>query len=241
MTHAPITIAVGGIDTDVGKTYVTGLLARHLLQLGHTVTTLKLVQTGCTGLSDDIKLHRQLMGQPLGEVDRDGTTCPYLFPFPASPLLAARMVGQSIDEAVLDRSLTTLQQRHEWVLVEGAGGLLVPLNDHLLLLDYYAARNLPMVLVGSPRLGSINHIRLSLEAIKARHLPLLGLVYNLYGEHPKEIVQDTLVECRKALADYGFAQRLVILPDLRESSSAAWQPLIDAARQLQQGEGGQSS
>ncbi len=241
MTQSHLTIAVGGIDTDVGKTYVTGLLARHLLQLGHTVTTLKLVQTGCTGISDDIRLHRQLMGQPLSELDRDSTTCPYLFPFPASPVLAARMVGQSIDEAVLDRSLSTLQQRHTWVLVEGAGGLLVPLTANLLLLDFYAARRLPMILVGSPRLGSINHIRLSLEAIKVRNLPLLGLVYNLHGEHPKEIVGDTLLECRKALADYGFAQRLVILPDLRESSSAAWQPLIDAARQLQQGEGGQSS
>lgn len=241
MTHSQITIAIGGIDTDVGKTYVTGLLARHLLQLGYTVTTLKLVQTGCTGISDDIKLHRQLMGQPLADVDRDATTCPYLFPFPASPLLAARMVGQSIDEAVLDRSLHTLQQHHEWVLVEGAGGLLVPLTANLLLLDYYAARRLPTILVGSPRLGSINHIRLSLEAIKARHLPLLGLVYNLYGEYPREIVQDTLVECRKALADYGFAQRLVLLPDLRESSSAAWQPLIDAARQLAQGERDQPS
>lgn len=241
MTQSHLTIAVGGIDTDVGKTYVTGLLARHLLQLGHTVTTLKLVQTGCTGISDDIRLHRQLMGQPLSEWDRDGTTCPYLFPFPASPVLAARMVGQSIDEAVLDRSLSTLQQRHTWVLVEGAGGLLVPLTANLLLLDFYAARRLPMILVGSPRLGSINHIRLSLEAIRARNLPLLGLVYNLHGEHPKEIVQDTLMECRKALVDYGFAQRLVILPDIRESSSAAWQPLVDAARQLQQGESAQEA
>ena len=79
MIQAQYTIAIGGIDTDVGKSYITGLFARHLLQLGHTVTTLKLVQTGCTEMSEDIQLHRKLMGQPLSDFDRDGTTCPYLF------------------------------------------------------------------------------------------------------------------------------------------------------------------
>ncbi len=232
MSQSQYTIAIGGMDTDVGKTFMTGLFARYLLQMGHTVTTLKLVQTGCTEMSDDIRVHRQLMHEPLTDFDRDGTTCPYLFPFPASPRLSARMVGQTIDEAVLDRSLATLRNRYQWLLVEGAGGLLVPLNDHLLLLDYYAAHHLPMVLVGSARLGSINHIRLSLEAIKARGIPLLGMVYNLHGDNPPEIVQDTLQECRNALQDYGMSERMVIVPDVKESNAASWQVIVDAARNL---------
>ena len=176
--------------------------------------------------------HRRLMGQALTDWDRDGTTCPYVFPFPASPLLAARMAGAVIDTAVLDRSIETLRQRHEWLLVEAAGGLLVPLQEHLLLLDYLAAKQLPLILVTSPRLGSINHTRLSLEALRTRSVPLVGLVYNLHGDHPREIVQDTLTECRKALADYGFAPNLVILPDLAESSAAALPVLVIAARSL---------
>jgi dethiobiotin synthetase len=222
------TIAVGGIDTDVGKSYATGLFARYLAQQGHMVTTLKLVQTGCTDGSDDIRLHRQLMGQPLSDVDLDGTTCPYIFPYPASPLLSARMVGKVIDAAVLDQAMATLQAQYEWLLVEGAGGLLVPLNPELLLLDYFAARQLPLLLVCSPRLGSINHIRLSLEAIKARNIPLLGLVYNLFGNHPREIVQDTLGECRKALAAYGMHETIVVVPDIRESMAAPWQLVLAA-------------
>lgn len=232
MTVPQYTIAVGGIDTDAGKSVVTGLLARHLLDQGKAVTTLKLVQTGCTGMAEDIVQHRRLMGQALTDWDRDGTTCPYVFPFPASPLLAARMAGAVIDTAVLDRSIETLRQRHEWLLVEAAGGLLVPLQEHLLLLDYLAAKQLPLILVTSPRLGSINHTRLSLEALRTRSVPLVGLVYNLHGDHPREIVQDTLTECRKALADYGFAPNLVILPDLAESSTAAWPVLVQAARDL---------
>lgn len=225
------TIAVAGIDTDVGKSYVTGLLARSLCQQNRNVTTLKLVQTGCRETSDDIQLHRKLMGQPLTDFDRDGTTCPYVFSYPASPLLAARMVGKTIEAEELDRATATLQANYEWLLVEGAGGLLVPLNPHLLLLDYFAARQLPLILVTSPRLGSINHTRLSLEAIKTRNVPLLGLVYNLFGDHPREIVQDTLLECRKALADYGFAETIVLMPDIKESTSAAWQTLVTAAQQ----------
>ena len=232
MTTAHHTIAIGGIDTDAGKSIVTGLLARHLLAQGKTVTTLKLVQTGCTGIAEDIQQHRRLMGQQLTELDRDGTTCPYVFPFPASPSLAARMIGQAIDAAVLDQAMARLRQDHQWQLVEGAGGLLVPLNDHLLLLDYLAERHLPLVLVTSPRLGSINHTRLSLEAIKARGMTLLGLVYNLHGDHPREIVQDTLRECRRALNDLGFAETVVILPDLKESAAVGWQPLLDAAEGL---------
>jgi dethiobiotin synthetase len=231
MTKLHYTIAVGGIDTNVGKSYVTGLLARHLIQQNQRVTTLKLVQTGCHETADDIKLHRHLMAQPLTDFDRDGTTCPYIFPFPASPLLAARMVNKTIEAEVLDQSIATLQANYEWLLVEGAGGLLVPLNPHLLLLDYFAAKNLPLILVCSPRLGSINHTRLSLEAIKARDIPLLGLVYNLFGDHPREIVQDTLLECRKALADYGFATTIILVPDIRESASSAWQSLVSAAKQ----------
>ena len=232
MTVPQYTIAVGGIDTDAGKSVVTGLLARHLLDQGKAVTTLKLVQNGCTGMAEDIVQHRRLMGQALTDWDRDGTTCPYVFPFPASPLLAARLAGAEIDTAVLDRSIETLRQRHEWLLVEAAGGLLVPLQEHLVLLDYLAAKQLPLILVTSPRLGSINHTRLSLEALRTRAVPLVGLVYNLHGDHPREIVQDTLAECRKALADYGFAPNLVILPDLAESSAAAWPVLVNGARSL---------
>lgn len=226
MVHPNQSIAIGGIDTDTGKSIATGLLASYLLQQHKKVCTLKLVQTGCDGVSDDIRLHRQLMGVELSEQDRQGLTCPYIFRFPASPLLAAQLAGQHIEEQVLNDALKSLQQQYEWVLVEGAGGLLVPLNEDLLLLDYFAKQRLPLVLVTSPRLGSINHTRLSLEAIRARGIDLLGLVYNLHGNHPPEIVQDTLNECKKALSDYGFAPRVVLLPDMRESTAVAWNNIL---------------
>ena len=74
------------------------------------------------------------------------------------------------------------------MLLEGAGGLLVPLQEELTLLDYLAVEGYPLVLVTSPRLGSINHTLLSLEILRARQLRLAGLVYNLYHRAPGEII-----------------------------------------------------
>ena len=83
-------IAIGGIDTGVGKSIVSGLLARHLLDQGRVVITQKLVQTGCNGRPEDILLHRRLMGAGWHRLDEQRLTCPYCFPFPASPHLENR-------------------------------------------------------------------------------------------------------------------------------------------------------
>ncbi|MBM9512664.1 dethiobiotin synthase [Desulfogranum marinum] len=220
------TLAIVGIDTDVGKSVVTGLIARHLHLRKKKVTTLKLVQTGCTNQSDDILLHRKLMGIPLTKHDEQGITCPYLFPLPASPKLAAKQAKKTIEAEVLDQATQVLQNEYEWLLVEGAGGLLVPLSSELLLLDYLKEKKYPLVLVTSSKLGSINHTRLSLEAIKNRQIQLLGLVYNLHNPSTPAIVQDSLNECRRALKEYGMDSPVIIMPDTGETQSINWTPLL---------------
>ncbi|MFP7754216.1 dethiobiotin synthase [Thermodesulfobacteriota bacterium B35] len=228
-------LAICGIDTGIGKSMVTGLMARSLVDAGLRATTQKLVQTGCDGRPEDILLHRRLMGSSWGEADEQGLTCPYCFPFPGSPHLAAGLAGQRIDPGRLDRATDELAADHDLLLVEGAGGLLVPLTNDLLLLDYLAERHYPLVLVTSPRLGSINHTLLSLEAIRARGMQLAGLVYNLYGDHAPEIVRDSLGLFRQALKGYGFSCRLLIMPDTGESQAVNWlsllAPLLPAAPQ----------
>ena len=88
---------VSGIDTDAGKSVVTGLIARSLLHQGVNVITQKFIQTGCRGISEDILTHRRIMGIPVQDVDRDGTTCPYVMTYPASPHLAAEIDHLAID------------------------------------------------------------------------------------------------------------------------------------------------
>ncbi|WP_243351941.1 dethiobiotin synthase [Stenotrophomonas acidaminiphila] len=181
-------IFVGGIDTEIGKTVVTGWLARQWLEQGGQVITQKLVQTGCAGASDDILLHRRLMGCGLFEEDRDGTTMPALYAYPASPHLAARLEGRTLDLDAIGAATARLRARYATVLVEGAGGLLVPLTPELLILDYVARQGWPVILVTSGRLGSINHTLLSLEAIAARGVALHGIAWNSRDDGGDEVI-----------------------------------------------------
>ncbi|MBN8791597.1 MAG: ATP-dependent dethiobiotin synthetase BioD [Stenotrophomonas nitritireducens] len=181
-------IFVGGIDTEIGKTVVTGWLARQWIEQGREVITQKLVQTGCVGASDDILLHRRLMGSGLFDEDRDGTTMPALYAYPASPHLAAKLESRALDLDAIAAATARLRARYDTVLVEGAGGLLVPLTAELLTLDYVAAQGWPVILVTSGRLGSINHTLLSLEAIAARGIALHGIAWNSRDDGSDEVI-----------------------------------------------------
>lgn len=184
---------ISGIDTDAGKTYATAWLARRLAENGRRVITQKFIQTGNTGHSEDIDAHRMLTGTgPLPE-DAMGLTAPVILSYPASAQLAARIDGRKIDLTVIDNARQELARRYDDVLIEGAGGLMVPITDSFMTIDYISSRQLPVALVTNSKLGSINHTLLSLEAIAARNIPLHYLLFNdhSYGSGP-EIVDDTV-------------------------------------------------
>lgn len=195
-------IFISGIDTDIGKTIATGMLARSLMAQNVSVITQKLVQTGVLDLenqgrngqraiSEDILTHRKLMQIPLNDFDNDGTTCPYCFSKPASPHLAAAMDNAILNVDDITRATNILQNHFDVVLLEGAGGLLVPITEDCLTLDYIAAQGYPVILVTSGRLGSINHTLLSIEAVQSRGLKLQSLIYNAIHDSDADISQST--------------------------------------------------
>lgn len=187
------TYFITGIDTDIGKTYATGVLARHLLTYGKSIITQKLIQTGTTGdIADDIITHRKLMGVPPCKLDTNGTTCPITLAKPASPHLAARLADCVVDLEMIDEATARLSKQFDIVLLEGAGGVLVPLTDTVLSLDYIAKHDYPVIVITSARLGSINHTLLTLEAIKARGLRLFAVVFNHHFDTDGDISADTL-------------------------------------------------
>lgn len=168
---------ITGIDTGIGKTYVTGLLARACKVKGLPVITAKIAQTGCTGISEDIALHRRIMGEDLRDEDVRGETCPYVFEFPASPHLAAAEEGVRIDVEHIRTTLLGLGARYSPVIVEGVGGLCVPLTRTYTCADFLEEVEWPVYLVTSPRLGSINHTLLTCAQLAARNIPLRALLY----------------------------------------------------------------
>ena len=205
---------VSGIDTGVGKTIATGAIAAQLLRDGRDVITMKMVQTGNDGFSEDIDAHRLMMGRRFPEDDQ-GLTAPQIFHFPASPDLAGRLENRRLDLDHITRCANILAQHHELVLVEGAGGLAVPLDPDLTLAaDYAAQQRWPLILVTSGKLGSINHTILSLEAARARHIPLAAVIYNYAPDADPIIDRDT----PRTIARYLQAQHLdapiVTLPQI---------------------------
>ncbi len=184
-------IFISGIDTDAGKTYCTAWLARRLHAQGHTVITMKFIQTGNVGHSEDIDKHRALMGTgPLAE-DAEGLTAPIILSYPASAQLAARIDGREIDLGIIDAARAELERRYDIVLIEGAGGLMVPITDDFSAVDYARTRSLPLALVTNGVLGSINHTVLSLMAVRSLGVDLKYVLYNEYFDSDLTIAADT--------------------------------------------------
>lgn len=185
------TLFISGIDTDAGKTYATAWLARRLAAEGFSVATQKFIQTGCKDSSEDIETHRRLTGSEALPEDSDGTTAPIIFTYPASAQLAARLDGKEIDLSLVEKSTEKLADRYDRVLIEGAGGLMVPVDDDTFTIDYVTSHKLPLVLVTNGVLGSINHTVLSLEAVASRGIELAGVVYNRFFDKDETIAADT--------------------------------------------------
>ena len=189
MTRA---IVVTGTDTDVGKTVFAAALVAAL-----DGYYWKPVQAGLDG-ETDAEIVRRLSGVPservLPEVYRLTTA--------ASPHLAAERDGIEIDFEGLAEAPILTQNRA--VVIEGAGGLLVPLTRNLLQIELFARWGAPVVLVASTRLGTINHSLLSVEALKRRRIPLLGIAF-VGGEN---------ADSERTITEMGDVRHLGRLPHL---------------------------
>lgn len=182
-------VFVTGTDTGVGKTLVAGLLARYLREHGCRAITQKWVQTGIRDDPSDIATHLSLMGaepEAIQEYEEDVT--PYAFDLAASPHLAAAHENTRIDPRRIIASFRKLSEAFDAVVVEGAGGIMVPLNDKTLLVDVVTALALPVVVVAANKLGAINHTLLTVEALQTRNIEVLGIVFNTLDRQQDETV-----------------------------------------------------
>lgn len=162
-------IFIAGTDTGVGKTLVTGLLAGYIRGKGYSVITQKWVQTGCRGRPEAQRVV-------------------YKFRFPSSPHLASRLARRPINIGKIKAGLAGLLKRFDYVVVEGTGGLMVPIDRHTLLIDIVKDLNLPVLLVAGNRLGAINHTLLSVESLESRKIDMLGIVFNDISKTENSII-----------------------------------------------------
>jgi dethiobiotin synthetase len=173
MSATPRGCFVSGTDTGVGKTVVGRALVRALRERGVDVGVLKPIETGVgdAGPLDAIALRDAAgVGDPLDDI------CPQRFALPAAPTVAAAAEGRSVDLGAVQRAFARIGERHDFVIAEGAGGLLVPAADGVTMADLAARLALPVIVAARAALGTINHTLLTLEAAAARNLDVLGVV-----------------------------------------------------------------
>ncbi|MEY2668947.1 MAG: hypothetical protein RJA59_1585 [Pseudomonadota bacterium] len=169
---------VTGTDTGVGKTEVAAALVSEWRARGLDVGAMKPAQSG---VEDGLPTDADRLRQAAGGADPAELVCPYSLPAPLAPAVAARLAGVEIS---LDRVLACaaeLSRRHAALLVEGAGGLLVPLTGSHTYADLAVALAMPVLVVARAGLGTVNHTALTCEALRARGLAIRGVVLNRAG------------------------------------------------------------
>lgn len=162
---------VAGTDTGIGKTLIAGALAAALHQKGMSVAVMKPIS--CGGL-EDAKVLKRLAGcrEPLERVN------PIALKYPLSPNVAARLERKKIDLKKIDGALACFSKKYDALVIEGCGGLLVPVARGFFVVDLIRRMRAECVLVSRSGLGAINHTLLSLEALKKRGVKPLGVVFN---------------------------------------------------------------
>lgn len=179
-------VFITGTDTGVGKTIVSAALARALLNKGIDVGVMKPVETGCArGPKGLIPTDSEFLIKAGRSKDPRSLITPYMMKAPVAPCEAAVMEGVEImEEYILDCYLQ-LKNKHDFMVVEGAGGLMVPIYRRFLVSDLIQLLDLPLILVARPDLGTINHTLLSIHYAKAQGLDLLGFLINRRNDEIK--------------------------------------------------------
>jgi dethiobiotin synthetase len=193
---------VTGTDTDVGKTVIAGALAMLVRQEHRRVGVFKPVATGCRR---DLRLgliseDAELLAHCAEASENLETINPVRYAGDLAPMVAAERQRRPIDWEAIDRSWDRIHTSAEWVIVEGAGGLLVPIDrDHDM--AHLAARfALPLIIVARAGLGSINHTLLTIEAARARRLEIAAVVINGYRPASATLAEETNPEVIARLA-----------------------------------------
>lgn len=190
-----------GTGTDVGKTYVSGQILKSLIGSGRRAAYFKPAMSGNASDASG----RPLPGDAIAALGIAGSdqpassACSFVYENAVSPHLAARWEGRPFDPTVAKRTLGALASEYDYVLAEGAGGVTCPMiidgERQLLLLDLIAEWGIPCLLVADAGLGTINYVALTAWTLKARGIPLKGVILNRWTGDPMQ--QDNAVQCAR--------------------------------------------
>ncbi len=204
-------IFVTGTDTDVGKTIITAGLAAVMQGLGYAMGVYKPVQSGSIIentelISPDLKFVKSIDANIKTKVT-------YNFHEPVAPWVGAILNNTNIHKNRLKIDYEDIKEECDFVIVEGAGGILVPVSENFLIRDLIKLLELPVLIVARPNLGTINHTLLTIESARAAGLSVLGVIISNYPSETDDIAIKTAPD---VISEYGNVKILGVLPSIKE-------------------------
>lgn len=203
-------IFVTGTDTDVGKTIISSGLAAVLNEKKIDVGVFKPLLSGISreDPASDTSLLKKLSKTTLSYEE----ITPFAFKEPLAPYVSGKLEGKNVTSEELLNHWEKIRRKHEFFIVEGAGGISVPLGKQFLVSDLIKAMQLPLVIVARPNLGTVNHVFLTVQYAKSLGLPVAGVVINGISDHP-DLAEKTNPELIEELCGVPI---LGITPKLKE-------------------------
>lgn len=190
-----------GTGTDVGKTYVTGLILKKLRERSESVAYYKAAMSG----NEEDSNGKLIPGDALHVKTVSGITqelasmCPYIYKIAVSPHLAARIEGSQVDMELVKEGFNKLTESYDYITMEGSGGILCPIRmdgEEIWLEDIIREFKLPSLLIADAGLGTINQVVLTCHYMKSKGLNIKGIIFNHY--HPGDVMEeDNIVMCEK--------------------------------------------
>ena len=207
MNNEKRSIFITATDTGVGKTLVSGLLLQFLVARSVNCGYQKWASSGTADLQSCLEI-AEITPDP----DILDLQVPYSFEFPASPHFAAELENREVDPDRIKEAYRKMHGRYDFLVIEGVGGLLVPLRRDLLLADLLADLKIPTLLVARSGLGTLNHSLLSLEAMHNRGIGIIGVIFTDGENDNDQLVQDNI----RTIGEIGQVEILGRLPFCRD-------------------------
>lgn len=219
MTRANINrgLFITGTDTGVGKTLVGAAIAQKLRRLGIDVGVMKPVHTGCRSAG-----HRsrggdtRILMDAAGVTDSERLVTPYCLRPALAPLAASRLQRVSLKISRLRTAYRALSRKHSILIVEGIGGLAVPLTARMTVLDLARLFDLPLLVVARAGLGTINHTRLTVEYARSRGVAVQGIILNHVESRRSGLAERTNPDLLEALCGIRIVGKIPYVPSLKE-------------------------
>jgi dethiobiotin synthetase len=193
---------ITGTDTNVGKTVVTACLANLFKNRGENVGVMKPIETGVDPeCSSSANSDAKFLMEVTGVQDTLEDVCPYRLKTPASPYQAAKIEGKELYPEIILARFRTLQSKHSMMLVEGIGGLLVPITRRFNVTDLALQMNLPLIIVSRIQIGILNHTLLTINAARQYGLKVAGVILNSLYEGELDTIEEEQGSLIKELSD----------------------------------------